>query len=231
MRSVALALALLALGGDARADDTTQVGLGDEVTLDWTGGALRAVGVGLADRRAPSPAVARAASRRRAEEAARAALAAALPRVPWRAGAAPAWTEAERAALAARALPAVAELSPDGSWRVELALPLERVRVAVDGARVVEATTDDAGAPTAIVVDARHLTLTPVLGLTVRAGGVTWRGPTLWVTEEPVLAVVGATPVALRASAMTVDALELEGALPPNAASSLLVVRIAGGAP
>jgi hypothetical protein len=53
-------------------------------TIDWAAGQLVALGLGLADRHAPSPAVARGTARRGAEDAARAQLAALALTVPRR---------------------------------------------------------------------------------------------------------------------------------------------------
>lgn len=114
------------------------------VTLDFVGNELVVHAVAAADRRAPTPAIARPAARLRAEATARAALRTALPLVPFRgtytlgtlphAGIGPEGF----AALADLAVVRVADAMPDGSWRVVLALPLETVRQAVDGTRTVK---------------------------------------------------------------------------------------------
>jgi len=65
-------LVLLATTTTARAD----------AKVDWATGLVTADGVGIADRHAPSPAVARGTSRRGAEEAAKRALAAKIATLP-----------------------------------------------------------------------------------------------------------------------------------------------------
>ena len=54
--------------------------------IDWATGLVTAEGIGLADRQAPNPAVARGPARRKAEDAARQVLAGALPALPLAAG-------------------------------------------------------------------------------------------------------------------------------------------------
>src|SRR5438132_5423526 len=54
--------------------------------VDWGKGLVTAEGVGVADRHAPSPAVARGTSRRGAEDQARRAIAAELGKLPLAAG-------------------------------------------------------------------------------------------------------------------------------------------------
>lgn len=107
--------------------------------VDWSAGELRARGLGVADRRAPSPATARDAARGRALADAHRQLADAARALPWAGGG----TLGDRVddrrllELAARARVRHAEPLVDGSWRLELALPLEVLRQAVTGPRAL----------------------------------------------------------------------------------------------
>jgi len=76
-----VAVVVSVAGAPARADLASPLASGGEV--DWTRGVVTATGIGLADRHAPSPAVGRAASRRRADDDARKRLGVALAEVPW----------------------------------------------------------------------------------------------------------------------------------------------------
>lgn len=187
-------------------------------TIDWAAGRVVARGLGLADRQAPNPAVARGPARRTAEEAARAQLAAALPRLPLATGGTVADRLADPAVQArldravARALVIDAEPETDGSWRVALAVPLEAVRLALTGPRVLAAGEADAGPPVVIVEGIRA---TPALGVTV--GGVA--GATLWVPTAPAWAK-GAPRV--KATGATAGAISL--ATPTGTASTLFVL-------
>jgi hypothetical protein len=152
--------------------------------VDWAKGIVTAPGVGLADRHAPNPAVARGTSRRKAEDAGRKALTDGLASLPLAAGgtvgdklADPAI--AKRIALAVEGAYAVkAEPETDGAWTVTMALPLEAVRQALVGPRAVAAGASDAG-PAAVVVEG--VTAKPAIGTTV--GGIA--GATIWVKQVP----------------------------------------------
>jgi hypothetical protein len=172
---VLVALGALGVPASARADDAAIV--------DWARGLVIARGVGLADRHAPSPAVARGTSRRGAEAAARATIAKRLPQLPLagggtvadKLGEATVKARLDRAVAAAIVLDASPET--DGSWRVELAVPIEAVRQALAGPRRLDAGGD--GGPPAIVVDG--VSAAPAIGWTV--GGV---APAIvWVREVP----------------------------------------------
>ncbi|MBK7534176.1 MAG: hypothetical protein IPI49_02170 [Myxococcales bacterium] len=166
------------------------------VTVDWTAGELRARGLGVADRRAPGPATARAAARRRAVADAQRQLVAAARALPWADGGA-LGDHLDARALAAAALGAkIADAEPlvDGSWRVELALPLEALRQAVTGPRpvvldgpgvgaaasAVASAADDADALPLLIVRA-PAAAKPALGIAVQDRGTSRRGATLWV--------------------------------------------------
>lgn len=174
---------------------TTSVASAD---VDWANGVITAEGVGLADRHAPSPAVAREPARRRAEDAARTQLAAQLPALPLARGGTVkdqlgSRAVAERIAKAVeRAYPIAATPQTDGSWTVTLALPLEAVRLAVDGGpRKLEG---DVGPPVVIV---EGVTARPALGYAIgtRTGAVVWRKDVpAWAKDAPRVKATGAKP-------------------------------------
>jgi len=121
-------VAVVVLSGTAHAD------------VDWASGLVTADGVGVADRHAPNPAVARGTSRRGAEDAAKKKLATELAALPVAGGGKLAdkaradKAVAERVAAAVdHALTVAAEPETDGAWRVTLAVPIEAVRQAVAG--------------------------------------------------------------------------------------------------
>ncbi len=107
--------------------------------VDWASGLVTAEGVGVADRHAPNPAVARGTSRRDAEDAARKKLADEVAALPL-AGGGKVADKATDKAVAARltaaidhALSVTAEPETDGAWRVTMAVPIEAVRQAITG--------------------------------------------------------------------------------------------------
>lgn len=152
--------------------------------VDWAKGVITAPGIGLADRHAPNPAVARGTSRRKAEDAGRKALAAELAALPLAEGgtvkaklADPAIAKRIASAVE-RAYAISAEPETDGSWRVTMALPVEAIRQALIGPRALAAGATDTG-PAAIVVEGT--TGKPSLGVTV--GGIA--GAAIWVKAVP----------------------------------------------
>jgi hypothetical protein len=155
----------------------------DAATVDWAAGWVIASGTGIADRHAPSPAVALGTSRRGAEDAARRRIADALGALPLAAGG----TLADRlgdAALRVRvdaavaaAIAIAAEPETDGSWRVTLAVPLEAIRIALGAPRALPAA-GDRGPPVVVVEGAAAR---PAIGWTV-AGA---EAATVWVREVP----------------------------------------------
>ena len=151
--------------------------------IDWSKGLVTAPGVGLADRQAPNPAVARGPARRRAEDAARAALAAQLPAVPLAGGGTlkdklgDAAIKARVDAAVAAAFVIAADPETDGSWKVTMGLGLDAIRQAIAGGARPVASSDDAP-PAAILEGAA---VTPAVGYTV--GGVA--AATVFVTEVP----------------------------------------------
>jgi hypothetical protein len=166
----------LGYAGSARA--------GGDTTVDWATGVVTARGIGIADRHAPSPAAAREPARRAAEDQARKRLAAALAGLPLasggtvgtRDGARDPATKSRLDQAVAAALVASSEPETDGSWQVTLALPIEAVRLALAGPRVVAG--DDNGPPIVIVDGVKA---EPAIGWTI--GGAAC--PTLWVSEIP----------------------------------------------
>ena len=159
-------IAIAALAATARAD------------VDWARGLVTARGVGLADRHAPNPAVARGTARRRAEDAARAAIAKQLPDLPLAAGGRVV-DKLDAKAIAALGHLIVLDAAPetDGSWRVELALPIEAIRQAIVGARELP-RTGDAGPAAIVVAGARA---TPSVGWSANGAPVA----TIFVRDVP----------------------------------------------
>lgn len=151
--------------------------------VDWAKGLVTAAGIGLADRQAPNPAVARGPARRRAEDAARAALAKAVPALPLAGGG----TVADKlgdAAIKARidaavagAIDVIADPETDGSWKVTMAVPIEAVRQALAGPRPLGPAGDSG--PAVVIVEG--VTAAPSVGMTV--GGLA--AATLFVKDVP----------------------------------------------
>ena len=155
-----------------------------DVKVDWARGLVIADAVGIADRNAPNPAVARGTSRRGAEDAARQQLTGKLDDLPVAGGGtvgAKAKDKAVRARLARavdQAITLAAEPETDGAWRVTLAVPIEAVRQAIAGPRVLGPDGDKGSA--VIVVEGAGAAK-PAVGWTV-AG---LEAPTLWVADVP----------------------------------------------
>lgn len=187
---------------------------------DWTAGQLTARGLGVADRRAPSPATAREAARRRAiADATRKLVAAAesLPVAGDKGRLAAKLAKEKLAALAAaEAIVLSSELLVDGSWRVEVALPLEALRQAVQGARPLPAKGDASTAPPVVVVQV-FAGIEPALGVAISDGKITLVPPILWTA---VTAASAPLPERLLAAAPSITATK-DGA-------GLRVPRLAG---
>jgi hypothetical protein len=169
----------------------------DAARVDWAAGQVIAGGIGLADRHAPSPAVALGTSRRGAEQAAKQRITAALGAVPLAAGG----TLAEHLtdpAVQARVVAAVdaaiaitADPETDGSWRVTLAVPLEAIRQALAGPRALAAAGDHG--PPVVIVDG--VTAQPALGWTIAgtAAATLWvKAIPAWAHDAPHVAATGA---------------------------------------
>ncbi|MDB4952792.1 MAG: hypothetical protein JWO36_361 [Myxococcales bacterium] len=210
MRRGWLALAVVLAVAPAYADDAVKV--------DWARGLVIADGVGVADRHAPNPAVARGTSRRGAEAVAKQLIAAKLRELPLASGAKVA-DKLKDSAVKARLDQAIeaaisldAEPETDGAWRVTMAVPIEAVRQAVFGARTVP-DKGDAG-PAIVVVDG--VPVKPAIG---------WRiglldAATVWTRELPAWAKDAPHVTAKRARAGTI---EVDGS---NATASTLFVIV-----
>ena len=155
----------------------------DAARIDWAAGRVTAGGTGIADRHAPSPAVALGTSRRGADEAARRRIAAKLGSLPLAAGGKLADKLADRSnkaridAAVEAAITIAAEPETDGSWHVTLAVPIEAIRQALGEPRVLPPAGDQ-GLPVVVV---EGVAAEPSIGWTV--GGVA--AATLWVKEVP----------------------------------------------
>ncbi len=185
--------------------------------VDWAKGLVTARGIGLADRQAPNPAVARGPSRRKAEEAAKLALAAELPALPLAAGGTLAAKLTDPAIKAridravASAISLTADPETDGSWRVTMAVPIEALRQALTGPRVLA----DAGDAVTPVVVVEGVTATPAIGITV-AG---LAAATIWVSTVPAWA-----KDAPRIKATATKAGAIEAKAPKAGAATLFVI-------
>lgn len=155
----------------------------DAARIDWAAGRVIAGGTGLADRHAPSPAVALGTSRRGAGEAAKQRIAAKLGSLPLASGGmladklADPSIKARIDAAVEAAITVAAEPATDGSWHVTLAVPLEAIRLALGEPRALPAT-GDSGPPIVVV---EGVAAKPSLGWT--AGGIA--AATLWVKDIP----------------------------------------------
>ena len=187
------ALAIGLCGGVAYAD----------AKVDWARGLVIADGVGVADRHAPNPAVARGTSRRGAEEAAKKVIAAKLGDLPLASGARLAdklKDKAIKARLDAAIEAAVsldAEPETDGAWRVTMAVPIEAIRQAVVGVRELPGP-GDAG-PAVVVIDS--VSVKPAVGW--RIG--TLDAATVWTSELPAWAKDAPHVKATQARAGTIE--------------------------
>jgi hypothetical protein len=210
------ALVIVALGAAiARADVTTTV---KGATVDWSTGEIVAKGIGPADRHAPAPAVARDAARVRAEDAARAILLAAAKALPGAKGTA----DDALAPIVARAITRTMDLGTDGSVTLQLAIPIEAVRVAGAGARAAAPSADPP--PPVVIVDAAKLGVKPQVGLVI--GG--WTGPTVFVEAAPPdgSLLAGDHPRRVAATKAKGNTISIDG--DPPASGALTVVVIGG---
>jgi hypothetical protein len=205
----------------------TPTASGDDAHIDWARGLVIAGGIGVADRHAPSPAVARGTARRGAEDAARAAIATALAGVPLATGGTLGDKLADVAVHAridravAAAITLDAEPETDGAWHVMLAVPIETLRSALTGERELPAT-GDAGA-TVLVVD-NATAAAPGLGWTIRAGGSTFAAPIVWAATPPASAQHAPHVKATSAKAGVIDLGDGAAAAGASAATLFVVV-------
>jgi hypothetical protein len=201
LRTVAIA-GIVAFATPARAD------------VDWATGLVTATAAGVADRHAPSPSVARGTSRRGAEDAAKKLLAAEVAKLPLAAGGTVAGqaTAKDRVAHAVdAALTVDAEPETDGSWKVTLAVPIEAVRQAIAGPRVLDPKGDTG--PAVVVVDG--VKAKPAVGWTI--GGIA--AATVWTDKAP----AGAPHVTAKSAAK--GAIAVDGMT--GTASTLFVITTA----
>jgi len=153
-----------------------------DAKVDWARGLVIADGVGIADRHAPNPAVARGTSRRGAEAAAKKQIAQKLGELPVAAGgklgerAKDPDVQARLAAAVEHAIALAADPETDGAWRVTMAVPIEAVRQALTGPRALE---DGDRGPQVVVIDG--VTAKPAIGWKVGAH----EAATLWVAQLP----------------------------------------------
>lgn len=175
----------------------------DAARIDWAAGRVTAGGTGIADRHAPSPAVALGTSRRGADDVAKQRIAAKLGSLPLAAGGTLAEKLADRTikaridAAVAAAITVAAEPETDGSWHVTLAVPLEAIRLALAAPRTLPPTGDRG--PPIVVVDG--VAAQPSIGWTV--GGVA--AATLWVKDVPAWAKDAPRVTASSAKAGAID--------------------------
>lgn len=219
VRSLVVLVVLLShsiLGGRAGAEPLRATDTGGRVT-DWSAGELRARGLGVSDRRAPSPATARDAARLRALVDARRRLVAAARSLPWAGGGTLGEVLGEQALLAAAELAQVRSAEPlvDGSWRLELALPLEGLRQAVTGPRAVALEGGDGGVLPLLLVRVPKSSsgpTAPVLGLNVSVAGRSLAPAVLWASNDEA-GVPLAAAVLARAPAVSGELRAVRGAL------------------
>jgi hypothetical protein len=176
-RALPACLVLIASAAEADRDDI------DAARIDWAAGRVVAGGTGIADRRAPSPAVARGTSRSGAEAIARQRIAAKLGSLALAGGGTLA-ARLDEPPIKARidaavdgAITLAAEPETDGSWHVTLAVPLEAIRQALAGPRALPPGGD--GGPPVVIVDG--VTARPSIGWTVAGAPAA----TLWVKDVP----------------------------------------------
>ncbi|MGE5184692.1 MAG: hypothetical protein ACM31C_21620, partial [Acidobacteriota bacterium] len=133
-----------------------------DARVDWGQGLVLADGVSVADRHAPSPAVARGTARRVAEDLAKKAIAAELPSLPLAGGGkvGDKLNKPQLAEVVARAFAVAAEPETDGGWNVTMAVPIEAVRQAIAGPRALPASGDTGPA----VVSVEGAAATPAVG-------------------------------------------------------------------
>jgi hypothetical protein len=188
-----------------------------EVKVDWARGLVIADAVGLADRHAPNPAVARGTSRRRAEDAARKLLATRLDDLPLAKGGKVGDSSKETDVKArleralANAITVAADPETDGAWKVTMAVPIEAVRQALAGPR---ALGDGDKGPTVIVVEG--VGAKPAVGWKI--GGL--EAAALWVTAVPAWAKDAPRVKAKSAKAGVIDV----GGIDATAATLFVIV-------
>jgi hypothetical protein len=180
----------------------------DGAAVDWASGLVSGDGVGVADRHAPTPAVARGTSRRAAEDAARRAIEKLVDGLPV-AGGGTVGAAAKDPAVKVRLDRAIGESltldatpETDGAWRVTLAVPIEAVRQALAGPRTLGKDGDQG--PAVVVVDG--VTAKPAVGWTIGgiAGATAWvKAIPAWAKDAPHVKATGANHGAIEVTGMT----------------------------
>jgi hypothetical protein len=173
-----------------------------DARVDWARGLVIADGISVADRHAPSPAVARGTARRVAEDLAKKAIEGELGKLPLAAGGkvADKLDRARLDAVLARAFAIAAEPETDGGWNVTMAVPIEAVRQAIAGARALSASGDKG--PAVVIVDGA--TAKPAVGWKI--GGID--GAAIWPEQIPDWAKDAPH---VKAKAAKAGAIEVEG--------------------
>jgi hypothetical protein len=211
-----IALAIGPMASRHAAADRSAV---DAVRIDWAAGQVIAGGTGIADRHAPSPAVALGTSRRSAEDAARRRLAGAIASLPVAGGSTLASRLTDRSvksridAAVDAAITVAAEPETDGSWHVVLALPIEALRIAISEPRSVPPGGDRG--PAVVVVEG--VAAEPAIGWTI--AGVP--AAAIWVDRAPAWA-----RDAPRVKARSARAGAIELGSTPGSAATLYVVLV-----
>ncbi|HEY5950688.1 MAG TPA: hypothetical protein VIV40_34590 [Kofleriaceae bacterium] len=188
-----------------------------DVKVDWARGLVTADAVGVADRHAPNPAVARGTSRRGAEDAAKKLLAAKLGELPLATGgrvsdkARDKDVKARLEHAVAAAITIAADPETDGAWRVTLAVPIEAVRQAIAAPRALGSDGDKG--PAVVVVEGA--TAKPAVGWKI--GGLD--AAALWVSDVPAWAKDAPRVKAKSAKAGAIDLAGIDAS-----ASTLFVI-------
>ena len=116
-----------------------------------------------------------------------------------------------------------ADYVTDGSARVELGLPIEAVRIAIEEPRWITPGPATPSAPTAIVVDARRFKIALAVGFHLDPATV---APVVFATTPPGADVLGAAPVQVRATRVQDGTLHVEGADLGGVSGALVVVMV-----
>lgn len=158
----------------------------ERTAIDWSRGLITAVGAAAGDLRAPSPAIARVAAKRKALDQARAGLDARARALTLGGKTVAEHLENNDQARARleQALEHLVELDisygSDGSVVVTAGLPLEAVRVAVHGPSRPGPAEPGTTLPTAVIIDARKVMNTPMLGVAVNTPAGPRAAPTVF---------------------------------------------------
>jgi hypothetical protein len=238
LRRVSLSLLLVAWVAGAAHGKPVVTKLPERARVDWTRGVLIAGGLASADLHAPTPDVARVRSERQARGRARKALAERAGALPMAGGG----TVAERVAgndvararlerAVERALDEDVDYASDGSVTVELALPIEAIRAAVNGPAAPAA----AAAPATVIVRAGGELKQPEIGVKLRSGDDEYEGPVVYQrsvkaarADDRAGDVSGAPPLELTAKSFAGGELFVDGEGAEWMAAQPLVIVVIG---